>query len=182
MKTALLCGSARGMWEDMAAARMLLGEDAHDVCALNIAGVFMDKLDHWFVTSLHKSVGFATAREYGLADRGGYGMMHCPGPATLGPVCPRQRFWPVKTKGTIAIFAILVLSSLEFDRIILAGVPMDDKLGHFYSPPWESAGGMSEVWDIWEENAESLRHRVRSMSGKTQELLGSPDRAWLDRR
>lgn len=170
------------MWEEMAAAQAIIGDRPYDVCALNVSGLFLERVDHWFVTDVSKSKAFSEAREIGVGGFGGYGQMHCPGHEWLPPLCERQRFWPVKTKGTIAMFAVLVLSSMDYDRIILAGVPMLDKSGHFYSPPWERAGGMSVQWDIWEEHAPQLRHRVRSMSGNTLGILGRPDGDWLDRR
>jgi hypothetical protein len=170
------------MWEDMAAAQAIIGDRPYELCALNLSGLFLPRVDHWFVTCVEKAPVLSKAREIGLESNGGYMQMHCPGPEFLESVCPRQRFWPVKTKGTIAMFAVRVLSSMDFDRIILAGVPLLDKSGHFYSAPWERSEGLSENLKVWEEHAPSLRHRVRSMSGNTLGILGRPDRDWLDGR
>lgn len=181
MSIALVCGSAHGMWEDMAAAETIIGDRPYAICGLNVSGLFLYRLDHWFVTSIDKAPVFAKAREIGLDLHGGYGEMHCPGHDFLPSVCERQRFWPVQTKGSIALFAIQVLSSLEFRSIVLAGVPLNDKSGHFYAPPWEGNAGMSDHIKVWEENLTYLRHRVRSMSGNTLRILGRPDTDWLDR-
>ena len=77
------------------------------------------------------------------------------------------------------------LDVLRADRVVLAGIPLTAEAGHAVEAsepkevgrPWDEA---AVYWATWEENAARLRGRVCSMSGRTQNLLGAPTRAWLE--
>jgi len=168
------------MWSELVAARELLrGRDA-SLCAVNVAGIFMPDLAHWFITDISKGIAFTGMREVSMELLGsGYEAIHTPGHSFIPAMVARQQFWPIETKGTIAMFAVRVLSSLGFKRILLAGIPLDDKSSYFYSAPWEKFGMSDEVIPFWEQWAPQLRHVVRSMGGETERILGGPDKAWL---
>lgn len=91
----------------------------------------------------------------------------------VGPMPCADREWdsPWHTGGGSAMYATLLgLEGLGFDRIILCGCPLEtgDYLYNF------------EADRIWVERARVVfRGRVRSMSGNTRMLLGSPDAEWL---
>lgn len=75
--------------------------------------------------------------------------------------------------GTSALFATLVALSLGYEKIVLAGCPMD-KNGHWYfgdednGPNWNE-----EDYQIWREFALTEQaKKVRSLSGFTKEVLG----------
>ena len=177
----MLCGGGERMWDELTEAKEILSERPDfAMCALNVAGVFVPGLDHWFVTNINKGAVFAAMRECARERDPGYGAMHTPGRSFLPETVARQQFWPIETKGTIAMFAVRVLSSLGFKRIILAGIPLDDKSGYFYGAPWEKFGMSDEVIAFWEQWAPQLRHVVRSLGGRTMnDILGRPTADWL---
>ncbi len=78
--------------------------------------------------------------------------------------------------GTSTLLATLVGLALGYNKIILAGVPLD-KSGHFYDPPdVQTAFNASSIKAEWIKAAQLwFRGRVRSCSGWTRELLGGPD-------
>jgi hypothetical protein len=75
--------------------------------------------------------------------------------------------------GSSSYYAVLVGLGLGYERIILAGVPMD-KSAHFYCPNYPY-----DYWTpygpAWQRAAETIfEGRVKSLSGNTRELLGEP--------
>jgi len=84
---------------------------------------------------------------------------------------------PVTLVGSSGMHAVNVARHLELHPVVLAGIPMDGS-GHFFDPtPWASALAHREAWTA---AAAEWGDAVRSMSGWTAELLGTPDRAWID--
>lgn len=82
--------------------------------------------------------------------------------------------------GTSSLFAVAVGIALGYSRIVLAGVPLDDK-GHFYDPPGLvfKCFGSTSVRNQWQTAQEVFfKNRVRSLSGWTRELLGEPTDEW----
>jgi hypothetical protein len=65
-----------------------------------------------------------------------------------------------------------------FDRVVLAGVPMDPAASHFTrGKPWLQRDSFTIGF---QKSVPHFAGRVRSMSGWTKELLGMPDPAWLN--
>ena len=65
-----------------------------------------------------------------------------------------------------------------FDRVVLAGIPMERDAKHFTrGKPWEQRDGFTIGF---KKSVPHFAGRVRSMSGWSAELLGMPDPAWLD--
>lgn len=181
MKVAVVCGSAACMWDDLDALQCMLKKDDEIVrCALNVCGVFLPRMDQWFVTGYGTAKPLADMRRACRPTDCGYDAVHVPGHSYYPKTLDEMKFWPIETKGTVAMFAVRVLSSLEFHRIVLAGVPLDDKSGYFYGSPHERFGMSKDSVAFWGEWGPQLVHRVRSMSGRTEKLLGRPTRAWLD--
>jgi hypothetical protein len=83
--------------------------------------------------------------------------------------------------GSSGLFAVKIArEELRHDRIILCGVPMTVQGGHFRRRQrWVACHGFRPAW---ERRLPELRPFVRSMSGWTLEILGAPDRAWLESR
>jgi hypothetical protein len=84
--------------------------------------------------------------------------------------------------GTSGLMAVMVALAIGFTRVVIAGIPLDDK-PHFWAPAWESVPQFKsqtqittwcEARDIW------LKDRVRSMGGRTRQWLGYPSKEWLD--
>jgi hypothetical protein len=79
--------------------------------------------------------------------------------------------------GSSGMLAIRVaIDGLGLDRIVLAGVPMDNTPRYDDKTAWREADA---YWITWIEQAPWMAGRVRSMSGRTSTLLGTPDAAWL---
>lgn len=94
----------------------------------------------------------------------------------------RWRFVGAAAGGTSALLAVGVALALGHDKVILCGVPMDGG-PHFFGPPWTTGqifGKLTLEYDWCRARDEWLGGRVRSMSGRTAEWLGKPDRRWID--
>lgn len=83
--------------------------------------------------------------------------------------------------GTSSLLAVYVGLALGFNRIVLAGVPLDQS-GHFYDPASEKIQvfGSDFLKTEWMKSInEDFKGRVRSLSGRTKEWMGEPDSEWL---
>lgn len=79
--------------------------------------------------------------------------------------------------GSSGLLAVKVAQDEGFNRIVLAGVPMQVNQAHFFDGrPWDEHWQFVEAWKIARSH---LELNVRSMSGWTQELLGAPTTEWL---
>jgi len=80
--------------------------------------------------------------------------------------------WPCKLTGTSALFATRVALALGYEEVVLCGVPLDET-GRYYSAPWDKGVSLNVVdMKEWEEYVPVFEGRVKSMSGRTRELLG----------
>ncbi len=79
--------------------------------------------------------------------------------------------------GSSGLLAVSTAIYLGATSIVLCGIPIDFDQGHYYSPkvPWHDAKSYRKQW---EDNKGRLAN-VRSMSGWTSELLGTPTLEWL---
>lgn len=77
--------------------------------------------------------------------------------------------------GSSGMFAISIAFSLGYAKIILAGVPMDDRPHFDRAENWQDRDRFVTAWSA---AAPSLSGKVKSMSGWTRELLGAPDEQW----
>jgi len=83
--------------------------------------------------------------------------------------------------GTSGLFGVQVGLAMGYDRIILAGMPMDNS-GHYFDlkgplTDFENGQAIEEVWKWARDN--QFEDRVRSLSGRTKDWLGEPDSGWL---
>jgi hypothetical protein len=91
--------------------------------------------------------------------------------------------------GSSGLFAVLVAICLGYDRIILAGMPMDGT-GHYFDPPEGQYDGSwwvrfcdadVSLQQCWTQAREQFFHdKVRSLSGHTKRWLGGPEEDWLN--
>lgn len=86
--------------------------------------------------------------------------------------------WPGMTaSGSSGLYAVKLLMDRGFDRIILAGVPMQASGAHFFDPKdWDE---VDAFWQTWLDQANRINGIVKSMSGRTREIFGAPDANWL---
>lgn len=84
--------------------------------------------------------------------------------------------------GASGMLAVAIAHELKCPKAILCGVPMTKEPHfvesgvHFQNEPWAFA---DSHWRVWLQKEERMRGWVKSMSGRTRELLGAPDLAWL---
>jgi SAM-dependent methyltransferase len=82
-----------------------------------------------------------------------------------------------KSRGSSGLVAVHVARYLEYDRVILCGVPMDMNSDHFIrKKKWAAAETFKSGWH---EHMSELKLHVRSMSGWTKQQLGVPTQEWL---
>lgn len=88
--------------------------------------------------------------------------------------------WPWPGSGTSSLNAVYTGLALGYKEIELCGVPLDNS-HHYFEPPWAKSnfGNLydkpNEAPRYWRSVAHLFKGRVKSWSGKTRELLGSPD-------
>lgn len=83
--------------------------------------------------------------------------------------------WGGGNSGSSGLFAVGVAFSLGYERLILAGVPMDIR-GHWNNAqPWTDRDRFVTAWCAAKH---MLEGRVRSLSGWSREFLGGPDLQW----
>lgn len=86
--------------------------------------------------------------------------------------------------GTTANLGIKIGIALDYLRIVLAGIPMDDS-GNWYAPyiPQEDVKQNKDhrhhLWKWTEIATRPFSHFIRSMSGNTMDLFGRPTKEWL---
>ena len=82
--------------------------------------------------------------------------------------------------GSTALFAVLTSLAMEYERIVLAGAPLDLK-GHWHDLPGVTGPGWTgQTYMAWLDFAVTPdSSKVRSMSGYTAQILGRPTKEWL---
>lgn len=170
MLTALVLGGANTLADDRRRAFEMFSPDL--IIACNHAGRDEEgRLDHW--ASMHPDLfpmWSKARRAAGRPDAGRYWhARHRPSPVPSTPI----ESWG----GSSGLLCVAVAFELGAERVVLAGVPMlktachYDKDGHWFEA--------REYWPAWERHADKLIGRVRSFSGWTQNLLGSPTQEWV---
>lgn len=176
MKIALVCGSARCLFEDLTRVGAL--ERTATILAVNITGMFLPRAHH--LVSLHGDFpGLVRASRPHMDTTL---KEHEPAIVThsIRSAPGIDRVWDLPQTGTSSLFGVRVALGLGFDRVICCGVPLDST-GRFFDDPRKPA-----LWDLdgpqgwptreqWREAAKTeFDGRVRSCSGFTRELCGDP--------
>lgn len=177
----LICGSGRCLWDDLKAAIEL---GAADIMAVKQAGIYIPMpIRHWVGCHGERFQWQIPLR------RGGYYFRGRPSEGSLRPVHTQKHgytvhadkawplvdhAWPGPLTGTSALFGARVAMGLGYDEAILCGVPLDDS-GRFYDAPWDKGVDLNVAeMSEWEAFVPIFNGRVRSMSGRTRDLLGGP--------
>lgn len=185
MKTGLVVGSAACVWKDLVNAHGLGHFDA--VAVTNAMGCeYEDPIDYWVTLHPEKMLDWQRKRAERGFPRAKLVVSNdfLPGAREQGVAYPHldrradYRFFSDQTSsGSSGLFAVKVLVDEGFERIVLAGVPMQAIERHFDSPdPWNERDVFAKAWT---QVLPLIKGAVRSMSGWTQELLGSPTAEWL---
>jgi len=156
MNLAVILGGAAGLWDDLRA----LGSFTGAVVAVNQAGIYYPyPIQHWATLHPEGLPAWIRAR----AERG-----HSLDFEVWTEPLPG---WD---KGSSGLHAVGMALEVGYGPVVLCGMPMTDG-AHFHdASPWPVAG---EHWPAWEAQADAMRGRVFSMSGRTRDLLGAPP--WL---
>lgn len=202
---ALILGRGRTVWTDVEwLVEELMGGEAWPglVVAVNEIGVYWPgRLDHWVTMHPEKFDAVGPDGD-GLWRQRRADLFGGEGPATTTAAVT----WGTDRRpdlvdrvledadqwigGSSGLLAVGVARALGCRRIVLAG------LGITAEPHWterwaaaadgERAGEEERAWEYadvhwpsWEEKAPELLGRVRSVSGRTAELLGRPTVDWL---
>lgn len=167
--TLLIMGSAACLWDDMDNA-----PQHNSKMAVNFTGMFYPKrIDHW--TTLHPdwfSV-WVDARTRNCNPTEVQTHSHIHGEDV-------KNVWDIPNiGGTSGLFSVLVGLALGYERIILAGIPLDNT-GHFWVPHRYQErkfiyddGAIKAVWK--QAICNIFKGRVTSLSGNTRKWMGAPN-------
>ncbi len=185
MTIALCLGGAECVWQDADAAFALFKPDAVYACN-DIAARWPGPID--FMCSLHaEHIGKWKAER---ARRGHPGVYRTVAPATIEnpklrqaerPPQIIQRVEPFKFSDS-AIFSgssglyTAKIAMADGHKVVMAGVPLDGSNNFARGKPWLDVAAYVQGW---EAAIPILRARVRSMSGRTADVLGKPTSEWL---
>lgn len=174
-RTALILGGASTLPADRARALELLEGIEYSLIACNHAARDEPgRVDHW--VTMHAELLPMWMKERAKHRRPPAGQLwtarHRPSKVQSTPI----ESWG----GSSGLLCVAVAFQLGFEKIILAGIPMQKLLRHYDdSRPWMEA---RQYWPAWERRMAQMRGRVKSLSGWTLEQLGEPTREWLDAR
>jgi len=167
----LVIGGARCVWEDLAAADTLTGRGNFKLMAVNDSAMFIpEPITH--MASLHpKHLGPWRALRKARYPTAGHSHTH-----SVRKADGVDFVWsPLHSDGLSGLFGVQVGLMLGYERIVLAGIPMDDS-GTFWEPPEvRRKYGLESYERAWKYARDNyFRGRVKSLSGNTRDWLGGP--------
>jgi hypothetical protein len=180
-RVAVICGSGQSFWGDL---QNVPRPAEADLIGVNWTGLFLHRVQH--LVSIHQQV---PAYVRLLRSTGAWcaeALAQAEPPETHSRLAFEgvDHVWPLSPQGrqgTSSLFAVWVaLEQLGYTRVILAGVPLD-ATGRFFDPPHAAAWnhdthpGDRSAWEA--AAGDWFGDRVRSCSGWTAELLGTPELA-----
>ena len=173
---ALVLGGGEFVWDEVLAWEALYGRtwDGLVVVANDAGSHWPRALDHWATLHPDRLRNWQDQRAaYGFSDgyetwgRSARHVDHCVRP------------W---AGGSSGMLAIQVSQIVGCTKAVLCGIPMTptphftESILHASGRPWTSVAGH---WRAWLIQMHRMQGWVRSMSGRTQETLGTPTLAWL---
>lgn len=173
-KGLVVCGGGRCVWEDMEGFCPHIRGGSFHIMAVNDVGMHIPlDVKHWYSNSPKELSAWKNARRpnYNTSI-----LTHSLDSQNGGA----KYKWPWPGHGTSSLNAVYTGLRMGYEQIVLCGVPLDDS-GHYFDPPWIGSTFASQVperdgtlkW--WGRAAEELfGGRVKSMSGRTRDLLGAP--------
>ena len=172
----MIYGTARCMWDDRKRVNEMLDNRTHHVMTINDAAIhIMGKpIDH--IVSLHKEF-LGNFKRIKMAARNlGESTTHCDKEGK--DITCAWTFFNVG--GTSALFGAKIAIAMGYKKIVLAGCPLDNS-GHYWEDPTRvGVLGCGSIGMVWKDAVRDyLKPYVRSMSGRTRDLLGEPTAEWL---
>lgn len=177
----LIMGTAACLWDDLKAFNHLHTGDrmAVNMAALFYNNYFSGPVEH--VTTMHPEflpLLFFNQKFRHHTIQGHLPLIHThrvlhrfAGIDVQAPDC----IWNLENHGhTSGLFAVHVGMLMGYERIILAGSPVDAS-PNFYAPAWTEDGyGSPTAQNYWQTAVPHLKGRVFSLSGNTRQWLGAP--------
>lgn len=175
---ALIIGGGSEIWKDVERWEKEYGQlwDGLVIAANDIGSYWPRPLDHW--VSLHPDK-FRTWRPARTTN--GHPDGYVTWGRRLSKVVDQQlTAW---AGGSSGMLAAQLAFHLGCTKIILCGIPMT-QTPHFAESTefsknrttWTAAAGH---WKAWERTKDRFEGKMRSMGGRTRELLGAPTKEWL---
>lgn len=175
----VIVGSGRCVWDDLAAVN---GLQSDIMCINDMIMHYPGEIDHIVSCDGYMLKKWWDARRPPLKNQfKRYPQFHT---VDNDQGLSGVRTWTFQGGGTSGLFACYVGLYLGYDDIILCGVPIDNS-GHYFEPIQMKTNFQREIADsrgrirgdgrrFWINAKEKFNGKVKSMSGFTKELLGSP--------
>lgn len=173
----LCVGSAACRDADLAAAAALgvvHGEGWTLVAVNHTARDWPGHVDHW--ATFHCDLFPRWIRERAEAGRPAIDRLWTADHRVVPPGLTLER--AANWGGSSGLLAVSVALQLGAERVVCCGIPLDHEQGHYDNPQvkWREAGNYRRGFVAHQKD---MGGRVRSMSGWTAELLGTPTAEWL---
>lgn len=177
----VIVGDGRCVWDDLDRLGLWVDEgrgryEGEFMAVNKIGEVFPGKLRHWYSNDGKHLPHWVKGRRPEL-------VIEFEGPEYVHSGLPGGTYvWPWPLHGSSGLNAVYTGLALGYDEIVLCGMPLDDS-GHNGEPPRrktnftkEVAGQVNNPENSFWKNARLnvFGGKVRSMSGRTREWLGSP--------
>lgn len=134
---------------------------------------YMGHIDHWCTLHPEFMGGWLHFRQTHVMSGGQSPMTHSDKHSHN-----IDTWWQLNTmEGTSGLLGVFVALLMGYDPVIVAGIPMDGT-GHYFDPPGycQTEFAQRHIRQPWENAARDIFDgRVKSMSGWTAQLLGTPD-------
>lgn len=172
----IVVASGRCVWDDLEALGLKGGHYTgayHVMCVNDVVMHYPGRVSHLYSNDRRRIPGWLQIRrdeiqrEYGAVDH------------THSCRDGAKHKWPWPGHGSSSLGAVYTGLAMGYEEIVLCGVPLDDS-GHYFDPHWKKTNFTREVGQkasgemmYWANAAKNcFKGRVKSMSGRTRELLG----------
>ncbi len=182
MANALVVGCANNVWADVKAAQELTKFDR--VYCVKLAGVHWPEDDFTWCTLHPEFMDKYESERASLGLPKGYEIV-APMSNEVGQHGQKgninrritYRYEGMNSSASSGIYAAKIALGDGYSKVILAGVPLDGKLGHFTrGKPWAQVDSFNNGFN---KSVPHMMGKVKSMSGKTRDVLGAPTKEWL---
>lgn len=176
---AIVIGGSPSTWIEVELAKQLC--DYNMIITVNRSGVDYDgHIDHWVTYHPENFEDWIYERDEinryePVKNLWTASSKHYKGPLQL----KRTSSWG----GSSGLLGVAVALHNGADKVVLCGVPLDQHQGHYHNKTiwgkklWKEA---SRYRLAWTQNMPSMENKVKSFSGWTAKLLGSPTDKWVE--